>query len=131
MRPPMKPLKPLDEALAELLGHATPLTGVDTVTTFDADGRVLAQDCISALHVPPQDNSSMDGYAVRCADVAAAGALLPVSQRIAAGSAGEPLQPALVGACEAVGEQMSDEFLAAMAAFLADLGERGVLLGAR
>ena len=93
MRPPMKPLKPLDEALAELLGHATPLTGVDTVTTFDADGRVLAQDCISALHVPPQDNSSMDGYAVRCADVAAAGALLPVSQRIAAGSAGEPLQP--------------------------------------
>ena len=40
MRPPMKPLKPLDEALAELLGHATPLTGVDTVTTFDADGRV-------------------------------------------------------------------------------------------
>ena len=33
MRPPMKPLKPLDEALAELLGHATPLTGVDTVTT--------------------------------------------------------------------------------------------------
>ena len=53
MRPPMKPLKPLDEALAELLGHATPLTGVDTVTTFDADGRVLAQDCISALHVPP------------------------------------------------------------------------------
>jgi hypothetical protein len=45
--------------------------------------------------------------------------------------AGEPLQAALVGACEAVGEPMSDEFLAAMAAFLADLGERGVLLGAR
>jgi hypothetical protein len=45
--------------------------------------------------------------------------------------AGETLQAALVGACEAVGEPMSDEFLAAMAAFLADLGERGVLLGAR
>ena len=44
--------------------------------------------------------------------------------------AGETLQAALVGACEAVGEPMSDEFLAAMAAFLADLGERGVLLGA-
>ena len=51
---------------------------------------MLAQDCVSALHVPPQDNSSMDGYAVRLADVAAAG-VVPVSQRIAAGSAGEPL----------------------------------------
>jgi hypothetical protein len=44
--------------------------------------------------------------------------------------AGQSLQSALVGACEAVGEQLSDEFLAGMAAFLADLGERGVLLGA-
>ena len=93
MRPPMKPLKALDDALAELLAHATPLPGTDTVTTFDADGRVLAQDCVSALQVPPQDNSAMDGYAVRCADVAAAGAVLPVSQRIPAGSAGDPLQP--------------------------------------
>ena len=93
MRPPMKPLKPLDEALADLLGHAVPLAGADTVTTFDADGRVLAQECSSVLHVPPQDNSSMDGYAVRCADVTASGAELPVSQRIAAGSAGAPLQP--------------------------------------
>jgi molybdopterin molybdotransferase len=88
-----QPLKPLDDALAELLAHAAPLPGTDTVATFDADGRVLAQDCISALHVPPQDNSSMDGYAVRCADVAAPGTVLPVSQRIAAGSAGEPLTP--------------------------------------
>src|SRR5690606_25008223 len=45
------------------------------------------------LQVPPQDNSAMDGYAVRCADVSQAGAVLPVSQRIAAGSVGEPLQP--------------------------------------
>lgn len=93
MRPPMKPLKALDDALAELLAHATPRAGTDAVTTFDADGRVLAQDCVSALQVPPQDNSSMDGYAVRCADVAAAGVVLPVSQRIPAGSAGDPLQP--------------------------------------
>lgn len=89
----MKPLKPLDEALADLLAKAVPLQGAETVTTFDADGRVLAQNCVSALQVPPQDNSSMDGYAVRCVDVVAAGAVLPVSQRIAAGSAGEPLAP--------------------------------------
>ncbi|MBL7087209.1 gephyrin-like molybdotransferase Glp [Acidovorax sp.] len=93
MRPAMKPLKPLDEALADLLAQVQPLPGVDTVTTFDADGRVLAQSCVSALQVPPQDNSSMDGYAVRCADVAAAGVVLPVSQRIPAGSAGDPLRP--------------------------------------
>ena len=93
MRPPMKPLKPLDEALADLLAKAVPLPGAATVTTFDADGRVLAQNCVSALQVPPQDNSSMDGYAVRRADVAEAGVVLPVSQRIAAGSSGDPLLP--------------------------------------
>jgi len=93
MRPAMKPLKPLDEALAKLLAKATPLQGTEVVTTFDADGRVLAQDCVSALQVPPQDNSSMDGYAVRCADVTAVGVELLVSQRIAAGSAGDALTP--------------------------------------
>ena len=86
-------LKPLDDALAELLAQAVPWSDTEAVSTFDADGRVLAQDCISALHVPPQDNSAMDGYALRCADVTAPGVVLPVSQRIAAGSAGQPLQP--------------------------------------
>jgi len=93
MNRPNNPLKPLDAALEDLLPQAAPLQGTETVTTFDADGRVLAQDCVSALQVPPQDNSSMDGYAVRCADVAAVGVVLPVSQRIAAGSAGDPLVP--------------------------------------
>ena len=96
MPPPLKtfaPLKPLDDAMAELLAHAEPLAGFDTVDTFDADGRVLRQGALSPLQVPPQDNSAMDGYAVRCQDVAQAGAVLPVSQRIAAGSVGTPLQP--------------------------------------
>lgn len=44
--------------------------------------------------------------------------------------AGETLQAALAGACADLGEALDDEFLAAMASFLADLGERGVLLGA-
>lgn len=85
------PLKPLDEALAELLAQAAPLAGTDTVNTFDADGRVLAQAATSPLQVPPNDNSSMDGYAVRCADVPAAGVELPVAQRIPAGAFGVPL----------------------------------------
>lgn len=91
-RPPQKSLKSLDIALAELLGFAHVLPAVESVSTFDADGRVLAQDLVSALHVPPQDNSSMDGYAVRCTDVMSGG-VLPVSQRIAAGTSGVPLAP--------------------------------------
>ena len=81
----------LDEALPQLLAHAKPLSGVQRVSTFEADGRVLAQDVVSALQVPPQDNSSMDGYAVRTADCQTSGALLRVTQRIPAGSHGSPL----------------------------------------
>jgi molybdopterin molybdotransferase len=84
-------MKSLDDALAQLLAHAMPLSETEQVATFDADGRVLAQDVVSALQVPPQDNSSMDGYAVRCADLSHAGLALPVSQRIAAGSSGTAL----------------------------------------
>jgi molybdopterin molybdotransferase len=90
------PLKALDEALAELLGRATPLAGSDTVSTFDADGRVLAEDVVSALQVPPEDNSAMDGYAVRAAELADEGVVLRVSQRIAAGSSGSALEPGTV-----------------------------------
>lgn len=96
MTPPVSrsPLIPLDDALATLLAYAVPLAATETVSTFDADGRVLAQDAVSQLQVPSFDNSAMDGYAMRCADVA--DAALPVSQRIAAGSAPEPLQPGSV-----------------------------------
>ena len=93
---PRASLMALDDALAQLLAQATALNGTETVPTFDADGRVLAENLVSALHVPPQDNSSMDGYAVRSADVTAAGVALPVSQRIAAGQGGQPLLPGTV-----------------------------------
>ena len=85
----------LDEALAAVLAQAEPL-GVEPVDLCSADGRVLRADCISALQVPPQDNSAMDGYAVRVADITAAGVALPVSQRIPAGHVGTPLQPGTV-----------------------------------
>lgn len=85
------PLKPLDEALAELLSRAAVLAEHESVPLFEADGRVLARDVISPMQVPPHDNSAMDGYALRRADVPSAGAVLPVSQRIAAGHVGAPL----------------------------------------
>ena len=87
-------MKPLDLALAELLAFAAPLAPAESISTFDADGRVLAQDLRSSLDVPAHDNSSMDGYALRCADWLGADTLLTVSQRIAAGSSGHALAPA-------------------------------------
>jgi molybdopterin molybdotransferase len=93
MNAPRAPLKPLDDALAELLAHAQPLAGTERVSTFDAGDRVLAEDLVAPLQVPPQDNSSMDGYAVRAAEIPDEGVVLPVSQRIPAGSAPQPLQP--------------------------------------
>jgi molybdopterin molybdotransferase len=89
------PMLSLDEAVQRLIavarGHA--ITQRETVSTLDALQRVLAQDVRSALNVPPEDNSEMDGYALRVADVPADGTVLPVSQRIAAGQVGRPLQP--------------------------------------
>ncbi len=93
MNAPRAPLKSLDQALTELLVQAGPLAGTETLSTFEADGRVLAQDLVSALHVPPQDNSAMDGYALRCADVREAGVVLQVTQRIPAGHHGHALEP--------------------------------------
>lgn len=87
------PLMSLDRALSDLMARVTPLSDTETVALVDADRRVLAEDLVSHLQVPPHDNSSMDGYAVRAADVTAAGVVLPVSQRIAAGHVGVVLEP--------------------------------------
>jgi molybdopterin molybdotransferase len=81
----------LDEALSLVLKDMKPLVQTDWVNTFDADGRVLAQDLVSQLQVPPQDNSSMDGYALRIEDVSQLGSRLRVTQRIPAGHHGHAL----------------------------------------
>ncbi|MES2978996.1 MAG: gephyrin-like molybdotransferase Glp [Pseudomonadota bacterium] len=88
---PRPPLKHLDAAFAELLAQAAPLAGTGRVATFDADGRVLAEDLVAELDVPAHDNSSMDGYALRTADLAAS-EVLQVTQRIAAGASGHSLE---------------------------------------
>ena len=90
-----RPLLSLEEALQRLVAGAQPrrIAQTETVSSFDAMGRVLAEDVCSGLDVPPADNTSMDGYALRTADVTAPGTVLPVSQRIPAGVVGTPLQP--------------------------------------
>jgi molybdopterin molybdotransferase len=81
-----------DEALATLLSRVRSLREIEIADTLVAQGRVLAADVLSPISVPALDTSTMDGYAVRIADIAATGIRLPVSQRIPAGSVGHPLQ---------------------------------------
>jgi molybdopterin molybdotransferase len=82
------------EALATLLRAAHPITGTESLPLLNALNRVLSADVTSPLDVPPMNTSSMDGYAIRTVDLAAHGnRTLPVSQRIPAGHAPEPLKP--------------------------------------
>ncbi len=83
----------VDEALAQLLAGAKPVAGVEQVPTMEAAGRVLAGAQTSTMDVPPMDNSAMDGYAIRLADISSVETRLKVTQRIAAGSVGKPLEP--------------------------------------
>lgn len=89
------PLLSLDEALQRLIDAVQPwpVDQAQTVSTFDALGRVLVEDVRSALDVPPADNTSMDGYAMRLSDLPASGTVLPVSQRVPAGAVPSPLEP--------------------------------------
>ncbi len=88
-----KGLLTVDEALEVLLAGARAVTEVEEVPTLEAIGRVLARAQASTMDVPPMDNSAMDGYAVRTADVKAPDTKLKVAQRIMAGSVGQALAP--------------------------------------
>ncbi|WP_341649512.1 gephyrin-like molybdotransferase Glp [Thauera humireducens] len=63
-----------DEAYEKLLGFVRPVREIENVDTMVAAGRVLAVALNSTINQPPMDNSAMDGYALRAADVPAAGA---------------------------------------------------------
>jgi molybdopterin molybdotransferase len=83
----------VDEALERVLAGAIPVAEVERINALAATGRVLAEDQRSVMNVPGLDNSAMDGYAVRTADLSAAEPRLKVAQRIMAGMVGQPLQP--------------------------------------
>ncbi|MBC2693248.1 gephyrin-like molybdotransferase Glp [Pseudomonas kielensis] len=84
---------PVEVALARLLemAEAAPIVECESLPLAAAEGRVLAEDLLSSLDLPPWPNSAMDGYALRVADWT--GEPLPVSQKIFAGMAPEPLAP--------------------------------------
>jgi molybdopterin molybdotransferase len=79
------------QALARLESRLTPVTGTHEVALPAALGRILAEDVVSAVQVPPHDNSAMDGWAFRRADLPTHGRLAVVG-RVAAG---HPLEGSL------------------------------------
>ena len=92
-----EPLTPVEDHLAEILGTITPLTPTE-LSLGDVHGLVLAEDVSTVGPLPSFDNSGMDGYAVRVADVAGATeehpVTLPVTGEVAAGDTGAyALQP--------------------------------------
>lgn len=68
----------VEEAQERILGALRPLAA-ERVDLFEALDRVLAEDILADMNIPPMDNSAMDGYAVRAADTSAATADHPVS----------------------------------------------------
>jgi len=78
----------VEQALSNILAAAKAVSDTETLPLANALGRVLAQDQLATLNVPPADNSAMDGYAINTADLqAGVDNWLPLSQRIPAGHA--------------------------------------------
>lgn len=71
----------VEEALARVLAKA-PVLGSEAVALPVAHGRVLAEAIVSERDLPPWDNSSMDGYALRSEDTVSASAAAPVRLRL-------------------------------------------------
>src|SRR5262245_4392458 len=63
------PLLPVDEVERIIRERVTPVAEVETVPLHAASGRVVARDVIAPIDLPPFDNSAVDGYAVRHADL--------------------------------------------------------------
>ena len=86
-------LLPVQDAVVSVLSRVRPL-GPERVGLVEAVGRVLAESVTATRRLPAWDNSAMDGYAVRTADVSGPGITLPVEAAVAAGDVGErPLAP--------------------------------------
>ena len=80
-------LRPVDEAIAELLKQVPVPPKPERVPLAQALGRTLALPIHAASAMPAWDNSAMDGYALRAADLPAGEGWLPLAGRIAAGDA--------------------------------------------
>jgi molybdopterin molybdotransferase len=92
------PILTIDDAVAAIAARFSAVDGAELVALADADGRVLAEDLVATLQLPPFTNSAVDGYAVRGEDLPDASGparLFRVAGRMQAGSApgGSPVAP--------------------------------------
>lgn len=85
-------LTPVEDAISHMLGKARQVTDTEVVALSHCLDRILAKDYRVPADVPPADNSSVDGYAIRAADLSGQQPL-PVSGRIAAGQAPGSCRP--------------------------------------
>jgi molybdopterin molybdotransferase len=82
------PLLPVDEVERLIRERVSPLSEIETVALDAANGRVIARDVMAPIDLPPFDNSAVDGYAVRHADLdPKAETRLAVVERVTAGHA--------------------------------------------
>ncbi|MEE8468511.1 MAG: gephyrin-like molybdotransferase Glp, partial [Planctomycetota bacterium] len=90
-----------EAAISDILRHVRPIRETSSLPLADAAGRVLAQDAVSDVDMPPFEKSAMDGYALRCADVGSGEAAerAPL-RRIGESRAGHPFnEPVPSGTC--------------------------------
>lgn len=81
------PLMRIEEMERLIAERVAPVAEVETMPLTQASGRVTAVDVVAPVSLPPFDNSAVDGYAVRHADVAASGeTTLRISGRVQAGA---------------------------------------------
>ncbi|UQB42357.1 molybdopterin molybdotransferase MoeA [Thiomicrospira microaerophila] len=88
-------MKTVNQAIEYLIAQASKTQLTESRSLANALGCVLAKPVVSAVNVPPHDNSMMDGYAVNTAEIQI-GRSMAVSQRIPAGTQPEPLAAASV-----------------------------------
>ena len=71
----------LEEARAIIERAIVPIDRTEVLPLHEANGRVLAQDVVSTIDVPPFSRAAMDGYAVRAADTIGAARTTPRTLR--------------------------------------------------
>jgi molybdopterin molybdotransferase len=93
------PMMTVEQAANLIASRIAPLTATEPVALREADGRVLAEPLMAAIALPPFDNSAVDGYAVRFADLAVSGeTVLPVQGRVTAGGSAQGILAAKTAA---------------------------------
>ena len=81
------PLLAVDDVERLIAARVTAVAETESIALADAAGRVLAEDLIAPIDLPPFDNSAVDGFAVRHADVGTTETALTVIDRLTAGRA--------------------------------------------